>query len=117
YLLIPLIGLVVLLFSGYTPLFSGTVGLGLTVILIFGAAAISGVSSNVLRYLFWILLGFACTGFLKFGVITFFAIITVLVGLLLLMRQPGNVLKLAIGAMAEGARHALPVAVACALVG
>src|SRR5699024_10798424 len=46
YLLIPLIGLVVLLFSGYTPLFSGTVGLGLTVILIFGAAVIKGASNN-----------------------------------------------------------------------
>ena len=40
YLLLPLIGLVALLFSGYTPLFSGTVGLGLTVILIFGAAVL-----------------------------------------------------------------------------
>src|SRR5699024_6086150 len=38
YLLVPLVGLVALLFSGYTPLFSGTVGLGLTAILIFGAA-------------------------------------------------------------------------------
>src|SRR5699024_5407356 len=34
YLLLPLLGLVTLLFSGYTPLFAGTVGLGLTVILI-----------------------------------------------------------------------------------
>lgn len=117
YLLIPLIGLVVLLFSGYTPLFSGTVGLGLTVILIFGAAVISGVSKNVLRYLFWILLGLACTGFIKFGVITFFAIIALLVAVLLMRRTGGDVLRLAIGAMAEGARHALPVAVACALVG
>src|SRR5699024_7387388 len=92
YLLIPLIGLVVLLFSGYTPLFSGTVGLGLTVILIFGAAVISGVSSNILRYLFWILLGIACTGFLKFGVITFFTIIALLVAVLLIMRHQGGVL-------------------------
>jgi TRAP-type uncharacterized transport system fused permease subunit len=36
-------GLVALLFSGYTPLFSGTVGLGLTVVLIFGAAVLTGV--------------------------------------------------------------------------
>ena len=67
-LLLPLIGLVALLFSGYTPLFSGTVGLGLTVILIFGAAVLTGVGSRALRYLFWVLLGFACAGFLKFGV-------------------------------------------------
>ncbi|MFA5520823.1 MAG: TRAP transporter permease [Castellaniella sp.] len=117
YLLIPLIGLVVLLFSGYTPLFSGTVGLGLTVILIFGAAAIRGATNNTLRTLFWVLLGIACTGFIQFGVIVFFAIIAVLVAVLLMMRSRGDVLRLAIGAMAEGARHALPVAVACALVG
>ncbi len=117
YLLIPLIGLVVLLFSGYTPLFSGTVGLGLTVILIFGAAAISGVGQMGLRYLFWILLGIACTGFIQFGVIVFFGLITLLAVILLLMQGQRNVLLLAIDAMAEGARHALPVAVACALVG
>ncbi len=117
YLLIPLIGLVVLLFSGYTPLFSGTVGLGLTVILIFGAAAVRGARSLTLRTLFWVLLGVACTGFIRFGVITFFVIIALLVALLLMMRTRGDVLRLAIGAMAEGARNALPVAVACALVG
>jgi len=117
YLLIPLIGLVTLLFSGYTPLFSGTVGLGLTVILIFGAAAISGVSNTILRYLFWILLAVACSGFIKFGVITFFAIVAVLIALLLMKGSEGGVLRLAISSMAEGARHALPVAVACALVG
>ena len=37
-----MIGLVALLFSGYTPLFSGTIGLALTVVLIFGAAAAVG---------------------------------------------------------------------------
>lgn len=117
YLLIPLIGLVSLLFSGYTPLFSGTVGLGLTVILIFGAAAISGCSNMTLRYLFWILLGLACTGFVEFGVISFFAVIAVLVAVLLLRRQTSDVLKESIESLAQGARHALPVAIACALVG
>lgn len=117
YLLIPLIGLVALLFSGYTPLFSGTVGLGLTVILIFGAATISGASNKVLRYLFWVLLGIACTGFIEFGVITFFAIAAFLAAVLLLRRGNTDVLKMAIKALADGARHALPVAIACALVG
>lgn len=117
YLLIPLLGLVALLFSGYTPLFSGTVGLGLTVILIFGAAVISGASNNALRYLFWVLLGFACMGFIAFGVITFFVIVAFLVAVLALRRGKKDVLSLAIKAMADGARHALPVAIACALVG
>ncbi len=117
YLLLPLIGLVVLLFSGYTPLFSGTVGLGLTVILIFGAAVLSGVRSLPLRFLFWVLLGFACAGFVQFGVITFFAIITVLIVLIHLLRREGEALRIAVTGLADGARHALPVAIACALVG
>ena len=117
YLLIPLVGLVALLFSGYTPLFSGTVGLGLTVILIFGAATISGATTNAMRYLFWVLLGIACTGFLQFGVISFFVIIAVLIALLLMRKRPEPVLKEALTSLADGARHALPVAVACALVG
>ena len=74
YLLLPLIGLVALLFSGYTPLFSGTIGLALTVVLIFGAALLSGVRKLPLRVLFWVLLGIACAGFLEFGVITFFVV-------------------------------------------
>ncbi|HXE20113.1 MAG TPA: TRAP transporter fused permease subunit, partial [Castellaniella sp.] len=89
FLLLPLIGLVVLLFSGYTPLFSGTVGLGLTVVLIFGAAVIQGASSMVLRYLFWLLLGVACAGFVQFGVSDFFVVVAIL-GAILLFRQHGR---------------------------
>ncbi len=117
HLLLPLVGLVVLLFSGYTPLFSGTVGLALTVILIFGAAAMNGVSSLSLRVLFWVLLALACSGFFKFGVGTFFVVIALLVALTYIRRTNGDARKLAVQAMVDGARHALPVAIACALVG
>ena len=117
YLLLPLVGLVALLFSGYTPMFSGTVGLGLTVILIFGAAVITGVKGNALRVLFWVLLGMACAGFVEFGVITFFAIIGVLLALTFALRVGADARTLAVKALVEGARHALPVAIACALVG
>jgi TRAP transporter 4TM/12TM fusion protein len=117
YLLLPLLGLVALLFSGYTPLFSGTVGLALTVVLIFGAAVMSGVPSLALRGLFWALLGLACAGFFKFGVGTFFVVVALLVALTLIRKVGGDARKLAIQAMVDGARHALPVAIACALVG
>lgn len=117
YLLLPLIGLVALLFSGYTPMFSGTIGLALTVILIFGAAVIQGVSRQSLRYLFWVLLAIASGGFLELGVITFFIITAVLVALLLIRKQETRALRLAVEALVMGARHALPVAIACALVG
>lgn len=117
YLLIPLIGLVVLLFSGYTPLFSGTIGLGLTVILIFGSAIIKGAKSMAIRYLFWVLLGFACSGFLEFGVMAFFVIIALLAAVVLARHNGIDTIKLAIASLADGARNALPVAIACALVG
>ncbi|MGE0349941.1 TRAP transporter permease [Hydrogenophaga sp.] len=117
YLLLPLAGLVALLFSGYTPLFSGTVGLALTVILIFGAAVMTGVKGNALRGLFWVLLGLACAGFIKFGVITFFVITAVLLAITFIRRVGGDARQLAVRALVEGARHALPVAIACALVG
>ncbi|MCJ7798968.1 MAG: TRAP transporter fused permease subunit, partial [Polaromonas sp.] len=117
YLLLPLMGLVGLLFSGYTPLFSGTVGLGLTVILIFGAALLTGVKGLALRALFWVLLGFACAGFFEFGVGTFFVIAALLVALTYIRRTGGDARELALQALVNGARHALPVAIACALVG
>jgi TRAP transporter 4TM/12TM fusion protein len=117
YLLLPLVGLVVLLFSGYTPLFSGTVGLALTVVLIFGAAVMTGVSNLALRGLFWALLGLASAGFFEFGVGTFFVIVALLVAFTLIRRVGGDARRLAVRAMVDGARHALPVAIACALVG
>jgi TRAP transporter 4TM/12TM fusion protein len=117
YLLLPLLGLVGLLFSGYTPLFSGTVGLGLTAVLIFGAAVISGVKGLALRALFWVLLGFACAGFFQFGVGTFFVLVALLVAVTYIRRTGANARQLAVRALVDGARHALPVAIACALVG
>ena len=117
YLLLPLVGLVALLFSGYTPLFSGSVGLGLTVILIFGAAVISGVKGLALRALAWVLLGLACAGFFQFGVGTFFVLTALLVALTLILRTGADARALAVKALVDGARHALPVAIACALVG
>jgi TRAP transporter 4TM/12TM fusion protein len=117
YLLLPLVGLVTLLFSGYTPLFSGTIGLALTVILIFGAAVIHGVQGWALRVLFWVLLGIASAGFLQFGVSAFMAVIALLLASLFVLRKGQDTRRLALDALAQGARHALPVAIACALVG
>lgn len=117
YLLIPLVGLVYLLFSGFTPLFSGTIGLALTVVLIFGAAVISNVKGNSLRGLFWALLGFACAGFFQFGVGVFFAVVAVLVAASYAWKNGTEVRALSMKALGEGAAHALPVAIACALVG
>ncbi|MBX3619122.1 MAG: TRAP transporter permease [Rhizobacter sp.] len=117
YLLLPLAMLIWLLFAGYTPLFSGMVGLALTVVLIFGAALTRGVGPTGMRVLVWIAIGSACSGFLKFGIGALFVLVAVLVAALFFVRGGRETLRIAVGALADGARHALPVGVACALVG
>jgi TRAP transporter 4TM/12TM fusion protein len=117
YLVLPLAALVWLLFSGYTPLFSGTVGLAATVILIFGAAAISRAPNNVLRFIFWIGLGLLASSFLRWGITAVFAVIALLIAVNLRVHGGREVLRLALNGLAEGAKNALSVGVACALVG
>jgi TRAP transporter 4TM/12TM fusion protein len=66
---------------------------------------------------FWILLGIACSGFFAYGVGSFFVVIFILVALSYAVQQGQDTRSLALQAMVEGARHALPVGIACALVG
>lgn len=117
YLLLPLMGLVALLFSGYTPLFSGSVGLALTAILIFGATLAQGLKGTQQRMLFWVLLAVACSSFAKLGMLAFFVITAILVALTWVRKTGADTRQMAISALVDGARHALPVAIACALVG
>ncbi|MDX9699153.1 MAG: TRAP transporter permease [Rhodocyclaceae bacterium] len=117
YLLLPLAVLVGLLFSGYTPLFSGMVGLALTAVLILGAAVALRLSGNALRFAFWIALGIFCAGFFKWGITAILTVIGALVALCFVVQGGRATLRIAATALADGARHALPVGVACALVG
>ena len=117
YLILPLLALVWLLLGGFTPLFSGMVGLALTAILVLGMAIALGLRGNALRTVFWIVIGLACAGFVKLGVTVFFAIIAVLVLGCLFVRGGRATLKLSLDALADGARNALPVGTACAQVG
>ncbi len=117
YLVLPLLMLVFLLFSGYTPLFSGMVSLALTVVLIFGFALAARMGQTALRVMFWILIGLACSAFFKFGIGAILALAGVMAALLAFVKGGRETLRLAVDAMADGARHALPVGVACALVG
>ena len=68
YLLIPLGVLVYLLFTGFTPLFAGTMGLALTAVLILGGAIARGLPNQTIRYLYWVLLGLVCASFFQYGV-------------------------------------------------
>ncbi|MDI5875418.1 TRAP transporter permease [Shewanella xiamenensis] len=117
YLLIPLFILVYLLFSGRTPLFSGMVGLALTSIVILGSAIVLRLPSNALRFAFWIALGVLCAGFFQMGIGVVFGVIAILVAICWFIKGGKDTLTICLHALVEGARHAVPVGIACALVG
>ncbi|MBN7118371.1 TRAP transporter permease [Ectopseudomonas oleovorans] len=117
FLLIPLFILIYLLFSGRTPLFSGTVGLALTAMVILGSAIILRVSSKAMRFAFWIALGVLCAGFFQLGIGVVFGVIAALVAVCWFVKGGRETLTLCLHALVEGARHAVPVGIACALVG
>ncbi|MDH5709756.1 MAG: TRAP transporter permease, partial [Hylemonella sp.] len=117
YLILPLAILVWMLFAGYTPLFSGMVGLALTVVLIFGAALSQRFGRRGLQVLFWVMTGFAASSFFKYGVTAVIALALSLAAVLWFAKGGRATLRIALNALADGARHALPVGVACALVG
>ncbi|MCP5281577.1 MAG: TRAP transporter permease [Rhodoferax sp.] len=117
YLILPLAILVYLLFAGYTPLFSGMVGLALTVVLIFGAAMAKNFGSRPLQIIFWILIGLGASSFFKYGIQAIIGLALVMALALWFAKGGKATLKVALNALADGARHALPVGIACALVG
>lgn len=117
YLILPLAVLVWLLFAGYTPLFSGMVGLALTVVLIFGAALTQRFGSRVLQVVFWVLIGLAASSFFRYGIGAVIGLSLAMGGALWFAKGGRATLRVALNALADGARHALPVGIACALVG
>jgi TRAP transporter 4TM/12TM fusion protein len=127
YLVLPLAALVWLLFSGYTPLFAGTVGLGLTALIILGLPLAARMGPLAIRALFWIALGvlaglafrtsFTVGGFQLRGITVILLMVAALVLANLIVRGGRETLALTLESLAEGAKNALPVGVACALVG
>ncbi len=117
YLILPLAILVYLLFAGYTPLFSGMVGLALTVVLIFGATLSNNFGTRPLQIIFWILIGLAASTFFKYGILAIIGLALSMATVLWFAKGGRETLKVALHALADGARHALPVGIACALVG
>jgi TRAP transporter 4TM/12TM fusion protein len=117
YLILPLAVLVALLFSGYTPLFAGTVGLALTVMLILGGSIALGLPSTSVRVIFWIGLGLVAASFARFGMPALTSAIAVLIIVCAFARGGRQTLVLCRDSLAEGAKTALPVGIACAIVG
>ncbi|MDD8022306.1 MAG: TRAP transporter permease [Paracoccaceae bacterium] len=117
FLILPLGVLVYLLFSGYTPLFAGTVGLALTGLLILGGSVALGLPAGVLRVIFWVFLGLIAAAFFKLGLNIVLAALAVLIAISIFSKGGRETLALCRDSLAEGAKTALPVGIACALVG
>ncbi len=117
YLVLPLAGLVGMLFHGFTPMFAGLTGLALTAILILGAAVAARLSNAAFRYVFWLALGLAAASFVEFGIYAILAVIALLALLCWRVKGGRDTLRAVRLSLIDGARQALPVGVACAVVG
>lgn len=116
-LVLPLAALVYLLFAGYTPIFAGTMGLALTVVLILGMPLAAAIGPLAFRLVFWVALGLAAAAFLRYGVNILALVIGALVVACLLFKGGRETLLICLDSLAEGAKNALPVGIACAIVG
>jgi len=117
YLILPLAGLVGMLFNGFTPMYSGMVGLALCAILILGAAIAARLSNTAFRFVFWIAVGLGASLLVKWGVYPVLIVIGVLVLGCLGVQGGRQTLGIMRDSLVDGARQALPVGVACAIVG
>ncbi len=129
YLILPLAVLVFMLFHGFPPMFSGLTGLLLTAILILGSSIAARIGPMPFRYFFWISVGLAAAVFIRdlvgsqtpgvfhFGVWAIMALIALLVSINLVVKGGHATIKNLRDALYDGARQALPVGMACAIVG
>ncbi|MCC7168342.1 MAG: TRAP transporter permease [Rhodospirillales bacterium] len=117
FLVLPLAALVYLLLSGYTPMYSGTVGLALTAMLILGVPIAGRLGALAFRLAFWIALGLLASAFFKWGINVVVLLVAALVAGNALVKGGRDTLRLTLKALSEGARAAVPVGIACALVG
>jgi TRAP transporter 4TM/12TM fusion protein len=116
-LVLPLAALVYLLFAGYTPIFAGTMGLALTIVLILGTPLAALIGPFAFRMVFWIALGLAAASFMRYGVDILVLVLGALVAACLFFKGGRETLAICIESLAEGAKNALPVGIACAIVG
>lgn len=119
HLVLPLAALVYLLLAGFTPMYSGSVGLAFTAILMIAGAMLHGVTGLPLRILVWVGIGVVCAGFLdgRYGIGVIAGLIGALAVITYFVRGGREMLAICRGALTDGARQALPVGLACAVVG
>ncbi|MBY0380773.1 MAG: TRAP transporter permease [Xanthobacteraceae bacterium] len=121
YLVLPLAALVYMLFEGFTPLYAGSMGLALTVTLILGASIVAGLPNKITRYVFWIGLGLVAASLFRHGGnidIRYVAAIVAALVLITAFTKGGTATLVACrDSLAVSAKSALPVGMACAIVG
>jgi TRAP transporter 4TM/12TM fusion protein len=117
YLILPLAALVFMLFEGFTPMFAGMMGLALTAILILGSAIAARISQTAFRVVFWFAMGLAAASFAKWGIQPVMAVIAALAIGNLFVQGGKKTLHTMKMSLVGGAKQALPVGVACAVVG
>ncbi len=117
YLLLPLAALVFMLFDGFTPMFAGMTGLALTAILILGARLAANLGGTAFRFFFWIVVGLAAGTFVKWGVMPPLIVIAVLTAVNFVAKGGRETLHTMRDGLIDGAKQALPVGLACAIVG
>jgi len=119
YLVLPLAALVYMLFEGFTPLYAGSMGLALTVALILGASITLGFSSTVLRYIFWIGLALVVGAVSRAGleIVPVSCVVAGLIVLAAITRGGRRTLAACRDSLADSAKSALTVGMACAIVG
>jgi len=119
YLVLPLAALVYMLFEGFTPLYAGSMGLALTVTLILGASITAGASSMVIRTIFWVGLALVVAALSRDG-LQIVPVASVVAGLIVItafIRGGFKALRECRDALAESAKSAITVGMACAIVG
>ncbi|MBW7057213.1 TRAP transporter permease [Paracoccus bogoriensis] len=116
-LVLPLAALVYLLFAGYTPIFAGTMGLALVTVLILATPLAAMIGPFAFRMVFWVAIGLAAASFMRYGVNLLAIVIAGLMIACLLLKGARPTVGIVRDALAQGARNALPVGMACAIVG
>lgn len=117
FLILPLVVLVILLFGGFTPLFAGAVGITLTVVMILGAGFAAGLGAPAIRLALWVGLGLVSAVSLWWSVTAVTLVVLAMVVFGMLTGRAREALVGCRDALADGARQALPVGLACAVVG
>ena len=117
YLALPLAALVYMLFHGFTPMFAGMVGLALTAIMILGVAIAARTSVTAFRYAFWLAVGLGASTFVKWGIQPVLLLIAALVVVCAFVKNGRKTLHTLKMSLVDGAKQALGVGIACAIVG